>query len=82
MLVKKEKLAHFLEVKNLSKEKFAAILDVEVSEVEKMLNGETVGLYTSRRFIRFFKAEVAQHYIDWETMNIKNPLEEKRNEKF
>lgn len=82
MLVKKEKLAHFLEVKNLSKEKFAAILDVEVSEVEKMLNGEIVGLHTSRRFIRFFKAEVAQHYIDWETMNIKNPLEEKRNEKF
>jgi len=78
MLVKKEKLAHFLEVKNLSKGKFAAILDVEVSEVEKMLNGEPVGLYTSRRFIRFFKAEVAQHYIDWETMNIKNPLEDKR----
>lgn len=78
MLVKKEKLAHFLEVKNLSKEKFATILDVEVSEVEKMLNGEPVGLYTSRRFIRFFKAEVAQHYIDWETMNIKNPLEEKK----
>ena len=78
MLVKKEKLAHFLEVKNLTKEKFAAILDVEVSEVEKMLNGEPVGLYTSRRFIHFFKAEVAQHYIDWETMNIKNPLEDKR----
>ena len=78
MLVRKEKLKRFLETKNLSKEKFAAILDVETTEVDKMLNGEPVGLYTSRRFIRFFKAEVAQHYIDWKAMNIENPLEDKK----
>lgn len=78
MLVRKEKLKRFLETKNLSKEKFAAILDVETTEVDKMLNGEPVGLHTSRRFIRFFKAEVAQHYIGWKAMNIENPLEDKK----
>ena len=34
MLVRKEKLKRFLETKNLSKEKFAAILDVETTEAE------------------------------------------------
>lgn len=41
-----------------------------------MLTGMPVGIYTARKFIRFFKAEIAQRYIDWERMNIKNPLEE------
>lgn len=78
MLVKKEKLKSFMETKNLSKEQFAEILNVETGEIEKMLNGEAVGLDTSRKFIRFFKAEVAQHYIDWKAMNIENPLEDRK----
>lgn len=76
MIVKQDKLKHFLEAKNISKSDFARKLDVEESEVDKMLSGTPVGIYTARKFIRFFKAEIAQRYIDWETMNIKNPLEE------
>ena len=58
MLVRKEKLKRFLETKNLSKEKFAAILDVETTEVDKMLNGEPVGLHTSRRLFAFSKPKL------------------------
>lgn len=76
MIVKQDKLKHFLEAKNITNSDFARKLDVEESEVDKMLIGMPVGIYTARKFIRFFKAEIAQRYIDWERMNIKNPLEE------
>lgn len=75
MIIKQDKLKHFLEAKKLSKNEFAIMLDVEQSEVEKMLNGKQVGIFTARKFVKFFKADLAQHYIDWEKMNIKNPLE-------
>ncbi len=76
MIANKEKLQSFLQAKNLSEQNFAELLDVDIAEVNKLLTGEAVGLDTARKFIRFFKAELAQHYIDWETMNIKNPLQE------
>lgn len=76
MIVKAEKLAQFLAAKDMSNSAFAKKLGVEESEVDKMLSGENVGLDTSRKFIRFFKAEIAQRYIDWETMQIRNPLQE------
>ena len=83
MIANKEKLRSFLQAKKLSEQDFANLLDVDISEVEKLLTGIPVELDTARKFIRFFKAELAQHYIDWETMNIKNPLQEdKKNEKL
>lgn len=78
MIAKKEKLNSFLQAKKMTKEEFAQRMDVDVSEVDKLLSGESVGLYTARKFIRFFKGEIAQHYIDWKTMNIKNPLEDNK----
>lgn len=83
MIANKEKLRSFLQAKKLSEQDFAELLDVDITEVNKLLSGEAVGLDTARKFIRFFKAELAQHYIDWETMKIKNPLQEdKKNEKL
>ena len=83
MIANKEKLRSFLQAKKLSEQDFAELLDVDITEVNKLLSGEAVGLDTARKFIRFFKAELDKHYIDWETMKIKNPLQEdKKNEKL
>jgi hypothetical protein len=35
-----------------------------------------VGKETAHNFIYFFKAELAQHYIDWQATGVKNPLAE------
>lgn len=75
MIIKQDKLQHFLETKKITKNEFAIMLDVDDCEVEKMLNGKQVGICTARKFIKFFKADLAQYYIDWDKMNIKNPLE-------
>lgn len=74
MIANKEKLISFLNTKKLTVEEFAALLDIEKSEAEKLISGERVGYDTARKFIFFFKGEVAQHYIDWEATGVKNPL--------
>ena len=75
MILKTEKILSFLKAKNLSPEQFAELLGLEISEVEKMLNGEPVGIDTARSFIIFFKAEIAAGYLDWDAMGIKNPYD-------
>ncbi len=76
MIVNKEKLRSFLKAKKLSDKDFAALLNIEQSEADKLLNGERVGQDTAHKFICFFKAELAQHYIDWKATGVKNPLAE------
>ena len=79
MVANKEKLQSFLKAKKLTSHDFAQLLDVDRSEVDKLLAGERVGYDTAKKFIYFFKGEVAQHYIDWDGMGIVNPLDKKEN---
>jgi len=78
MIIKKERLRGFLDRNSLTPTNFANIIDVELCEVEKLLNGEAVGVDTARKFINFFKADIAERYIDWKAMNIESPLRNKR----
>lgn len=80
MIANKDKLRSFLKAKKLSEKDFATLLNIEQSEADKLLNGERVGKDTAHKFIYFFKAELAQHYIDWNAIGVKNPLaEENKN---
>lgn len=74
MVANKEKILSFLKAKNLTVKDFSALLGVDESEANKLLSGERVGYDTARKFIYFFKGEVAQHYIDWESTGVRNPL--------
>jgi len=74
VIANKEKLRLFLDAKNLSEQDFTKLLDVHKSEVDKLVNGERVGYDTARKFIYFFKGELAQHYINWEATGVANPL--------
>ena len=80
MVANKEKLRSFLETKKLTDQDFAQLLGVEKSEADKLLAGERVGYDTARKFIYFFKGEVAQHYIDGDATGIENPLGKKVKE--
>lgn len=51
-------------------------MGVTVAEVEKLLNGETVGEETARRFVYYFGADEAVKMIDWAAIGKENPLNE------
>lgn len=74
MIVKKEKLQAYLDKRGFTRIEFAARLGIALSEVDKMLSGETVGCDTAKKFIYFMKADRAQHYIDWSAIGTDNPL--------
>ena len=74
MIVKTELLHDYLQEKRMSARMFAEDMDITVSEVEKLLNGELVGERTATQFIKFFGADKAQEFIDWDAMEIQNPL--------
>lgn len=76
MIANKEKLRSLLGAKKWGVQDFANLLGIDKSEAEKLLNGERVEKDTAHNFIYFFKAELAQHYIDWEATGVKNPLAE------
>lgn len=76
MIVKKEKLQAYLDERKLTRADFAKKLGVEVTEVDKMLSGESVGYDTGKRFIYYLKAHRAQHLVDWKAIGVKNPLSE------
>ena len=83
MIVKKEKLQKYLDENGLTRNEFAALLGVDVSEVDKLLSGEAVGYDTARSFIYYMKAKRAQHYVDWQAIGVENPLaEENRNSNY
>lgn len=76
MIVKADKLQALLEKRGITRKDFADKLGVDVSEVDKMLRGENLEYETARRFVYFFKANRAQHLIDWDKLGIENPLEQ------
>ena len=46
-----------------------------LSSVLSLVNNYAILNSTAKKFIYFFKGEVAQHYIDWDGMGIENPLD-------
>lgn len=82
MIVKAQKLQTLLEKHHLTRQKFADKLGVDVTEVDKMLEGIAVGYDTSRKFIYYFKATRAQHLIDWDNLGVENPLLKDNNENY
>lgn len=76
MIVKHQKLKRLLDHIGLGSGEFASALGVETDEVDKLLSGIAVDYDTAKKFIYWMKAYAAQHYIDWQRMNIRNPLKE------
>ena len=77
MKVKKELLQAFLDKFSISAKILAQEMGVNQAEIEKLLNGETVGEETARRFVYYFGADVAVKMIDWSGMGKENPFTEK-----
>lgn len=69
-----EKLKSFLKQQGWTAERFAEELDVEVSEVEKMLNGEYLNVDISRKVVMFFKVPLVLHYIDFAKTGVESPF--------
>lgn len=74
MLTRAEKLRRFLDYLGVSNHEFAELIGVSDEEADKLLSGIPVEYDTAHNFIYWMKAYVAQHYIDWEAMEIRNPL--------
>jgi len=74
MKIKTKKLRAYLIRKKMSNEELARAMGVSVAEIDKMLDGEAVGINTARKFIRYFSADEAQALIDWDAIGKVNPL--------
>jgi len=71
--VKAELLRQVLDDYVMTAKEFAREMEVDVSEVEKMLSGETVGADTARKFICYIGPIEAERIIDWAAMCRKSP---------
>lgn len=69
-----EKLKAYLKQQGWTPKRFAEELDVEVSEVNKMLNGEYIDVDSARRFIMFFKVPLVLEYIDFAKTGVESPF--------
>lgn len=74
MYIYSEKLKEFLAHKGWSAQRLAEELGVELREVEKMLNGEYIGVDTARAFIYYFKIPLVLAYIDFDKTGVRNPF--------
>ena len=69
-----ERIKEFLKNRGWTAQRFADELGVELYEVEKMLNGEYIGVDTGRKLIMFFRIPLVLAYIDFERTGVKNPF--------
>jgi len=74
MKINEKKLRQILDDYVMSGAELARDMGVDVSEVEKMLNGETVGKSTAKKFIAYFGATKAGRLFDWDALGKNNPL--------
>lgn len=70
MYICPKKLRAILNKRHWSEERLAEDLDVSIDEVKKMLEGKKIGVDTARRFINFFKIDMALELIDFEKTGI------------
>ena len=74
MKIKVHLLQAYLDKHKLSVSDLAKEMEISVTELEKLLNGEAVDQKTARRFIYYFGAKKAQRFVDWEAIGKKNPF--------
>ncbi|MDR0850768.1 MAG: hypothetical protein LBN07_04850 [Christensenellaceae bacterium] len=74
MKIKIQLLQAFLKERKITALDLAKEMEVDVSEIEKLLKGEAVDEKAAHKFIYYFGADEAQHFIDWEAIGKKNPL--------
>ncbi len=77
MKIKKELLQAFLDKHGITTAILAREMGVAVSEIDKLLNGETVDEKTARQFIYYFGADEAVKMIDWAAIGKQNPFADK-----
>ena len=75
MKVKGKLLQRLLGKHGMTVEDFARDAEIDVSEVERMLNGESVGERTARKFIVYVGPIEAERLIDWTAMGVRNPFD-------
>lgn len=73
MKIKKEILQAFMTKYDISVATLADELNVEVSEIEKLLSGQSVDEITARKFICYFGVDEARELVDWQAMGKPKP---------
>lgn len=74
MYIYPDKLLDYLTAQGWDANRFAEELDVPPQEVEKMLSGKRIEVDVARKFINYFKAELAAEMIDFGKTGVKNPF--------
>ena len=80
MKVKVKRLLSLMDKRGMTSADLAREMEVELSEVEKLLNGEAVDEPTARKFIYYLGADEAQRLVDWEAIDKENPLADSNDE--
>lgn len=74
MKIKMAKFNEYLSINKMTVQSFAQEAEIEVSEIERLLNGDAVGENTARKFILYLGADTAQGFIDWKAIGKVNPF--------
>jgi len=74
MKIKVKLLQQFMTKKKMSAADLAEEMEVDISEVEKLLNGEAIDKKTAQKFIRYFGVDKAVDLIDWNAIGRENPF--------
>ena len=75
MKVKRKQLSRLLKKHGLTADAFARDMEIETSEVKRMLAGESVNEATARKFIVYVGPIEAERLIDWAAMGKRNPYD-------
>ena len=79
MRVKGKELKEILNDYVMSNTELAREMGVDVAEVEKLLYGESVGLETATKFIKYFGSYVAGRLINWNAVGKKGIIPKGEN---
>lgn len=75
-MVKGHRIRELMHGRNMALKSLAAAVGVSVSQMCNVLMGRRrLNLLHSKRLINLFGAEAISKAIDWESMNIREPLE-------
>lgn len=74
MKIKVTKFLEYLNKIKMTVYGFAQETEIDISEIEKLLNGDAVDEHTARKFVMYLGADVAQGFIDWKAIGKVNPF--------
>lgn len=79
MKIKTKLLLAYLDERKLSVSDLANEMKIDVTELERLLNGEAADKKIARRFIYHFGASKARRFVDWEAIGKKDPFADKED---